>query len=92
MLENANLLIAAESRSMAVQVMGMEEGRAGEKDYKAAHEDFGEVMGQLSGDMNIVIILITVINIYQNILNTCNLFYVDDAPIKCYETKMRKHM
>lgn len=85
MLENANLLIAAESRSMAVQVMGMEEGRTGERDYKAAHEDFGEVMGSL-------IILIAVINIYQNILNTCNLFYVNDAPIKCYETKMRKHM
>ena len=27
MLENANLLIVAESRSMAVQVMGTEEGR-----------------------------------------------------------------
>lgn len=58
MLENANLLIAAESRSMAVQVMGMEEGRDGqEREYRAAHEDFGEVMGSL-------IILIAVINVY----------------------------
>ena len=30
-LENANLLIAADSRSMAVQVMGMEEGRDGQE-------------------------------------------------------------
>ena len=31
MLENANLLIVAESRSMAVQVMGTEEGRDGQE-------------------------------------------------------------
>lgn len=29
MLENANLLIVAESRSLAVQVMGTEDGRDG---------------------------------------------------------------
>lgn len=33
---------------MAVQVMGMEEGRDGQREGdRAAHEDFGEVMGSL---------------------------------------------
>lgn len=42
--------------------------------------------------MGSLIILIAMINVYQNILNTCNLFYVNDAPIKYYEIKMKKHV